>query len=228
MLLIVVAEEEEIEQFIPHLNVKNIHEFDTFSFCKLMYASFKNKNFYIAISGVGKVNSALFLSYLLSNKKYNITQILNIGPAGFIGKNAHISDAFMISDSFYYDVNLTVLPHYEYGKLPNMNKEFLTSKVLNNELNSKLNLAFCQNVTADKFANKSDIEFIQKNFSKFTTIDMELSALIHTSNFFNIPISSIKIISDKLEENINSNNNYKLKSLIWKAKIATILLKLFS
>ena len=77
-------------------------------------------------------------------------------------------------------------------------------------------------------ASKSDIEFIQKNFSKFTTVDMELTALIHTSNFFNIPISSIKIISDKLEENTNSNNDYKLKSLIWKAKIATILLKLFS
>ena len=76
-----------------------------------------------------------------------------------------------------------------------MNKEFLTSKVLNNELNSKLNLAFCQNVTADKFASKSDVEFIQKNFSKYTTVDMELTALIHTSNFFNIPISSIKIIS---------------------------------
>ena len=35
MLLIVVTEEEEIEQFIPHLNIKNIYEFDTFSFCKL-------------------------------------------------------------------------------------------------------------------------------------------------------------------------------------------------
>ena len=107
MNLYIFAEYEEIELLDRNANIKFIkeetidNEFKEIQ--KITFYKYKNKKFAVAISGVGKVNSSLFLCYLLS--KYKFKNVINIGPAG---SNEHekIANSFLIEKAYYGDVDL--------------------------------------------------------------------------------------------------------------------------
>lgn len=217
MNLYIFAEYEEIELLDRNANIKLIkeetidNEFKEIQ--KITFYKYKNKKFAVAISGVGKVNSSLFLSYLLS--KYKFKNVINIGPAGS-NEREKIANSFLIEKAYYGDVDLTSLPNYEIGMLPNLKKYFYTSNNLNKIINKKLNLDFRVIATQDKFNTNCQSDFKSKNL-----YDMECASFAHTALFFNIPFSAIKVVSD------NSNlSQYKNNNLIWKSKIYNIFLNL--
>ena len=207
MNLYIFAEYEEIELLDRNANIKFIkeetidNEFKKIQ--KITFYKYKNKKFAVAISGVGKVNSSLFLCYLLS--KYKFKNVINIGPAGS-NEREKIANSFLIEKAYYGDVDLTSLPNYEIGMLPNLNKI----------INKKLNLDFRVIATQDKFNTN-----YQDDLKSKSLYDMECASFAHTALFFNIPFSAIKVVSD------NSNlSQYKNNNLIWKSKIYNIFLNL--
>lgn len=217
MNLYIFAEYEEIELLDRNANIKFIkeetidNEFKKIQ--KITFYKYKNKKFAVAISGVGKVNSSLFLCYLLS--KYKFKNIINIGPAGS-NEREKIANSFLIEKAYYGDVDLTSLPNYEIGMLPNLKKYFYTSNNLNKIINKKLNLDFRVIATQDKFNTN-----YQGDLKSKSLYDMECASFAHTALFFNIPFSAIKVVSD------NSNlSQYKNNNLIWKSKIYNIFLNL--
>lgn len=217
MNLYIFAEYEEIELLDRNANIKFIkeetidNEFKEIQ--KITFYKYKNKKFAVAISGVGKVNSSLFLCYLLS--KYKFKNVINIGPAGS-NEREKIANSFLIEKAYYGDVDLTSLPNYEIGLLPNLKKYFYTNNNLNKIINKKLNLDFRVIATQDKFNTNYQGDFKSKNL-----YDMECASFAHTALFFNIPFSAIKVVSD------NSNlSQYKNNNLIWKSKIYNIFLNL--
>lgn len=217
MNLYIFAEYEEIELLDRNANIKFIkeetidNEFKEIQ--KITFYKYKNKKFAVAISGVGKVNSSLFLCYLLS--KYKFKNVINIGPAGS-NEREKIANSFLIEKAYYGDVDLTSLPNYEIGMLPNLKKYFYTSNNLNKIINKKLNLDFRVIATQDKFNTNRQIDLKSKSL-----YDMECASFAHTALFFNIPFSAIKVVSD------NSNlSQYKNNNLIWKSKIYNIFLNL--
>ncbi|WP_405311626.1 5'-methylthioadenosine/S-adenosylhomocysteine nucleosidase [Metamycoplasma faucium] len=217
MNLYIFAEYEEIELLDRNANIKFIkeetidNEFKKIQ--KITFYKYKNKKFAVAISGVGKVNSSLFLCYLLS--KYKFKNVINIGPAGS-NEREKIANSFLIEKAYYGDVDLTSLPNYEIGMLPNLKKYFYTSNNLNKIINKKLNLDFRVIATQDKFNTN-----YQGDLKSKSLYDMECASFAHTALFFNIPFSAIKVISD------NSNlSQYKNNNLIWKSKIYNIFLNL--
>lgn len=217
MNLYIFAEYEEIELLDRNANIKFIkeetidNEFKEIQ--KITFYKYKNKKFAVAISGVGKVNSSLFLCYLLS--KYKFKNVINIGPAGS-NEREKIANSFLIEKAYYGDVDLTSLPNYEIGMLPNLKKYFYTSNNLNKIINKKLNLDFRVIATQDKF----NINY-EDNLKSKILYDMECASFAHTALFFNIPFSAIKVVSD------NSNlSEYKNNNLIWKSKIYNIFLNL--
>lgn len=217
MNLYIFAEYEEIELLDRNANIKFIkeetidNEFKEIQ--KITFYKYKNKKFAVAISGVGKVNSSLFLCYLLS--KYKFKNVINIGPAGS-NKREKIANSFLIEKAYYGDVDLTSLPNYEIGMLPNLKKYFYTSNNLNKIINKKLNLDFRVIATQDKFNTN-----YQDDLKSKSLYDMECASFAHTALFFNIPFSAIKVVSD------NSNlSQYKNNNLIWKSKIYNIFLNL--
>ncbi len=217
MNLYIFAEYEEIELLDRNANIKFIkeetidNEFKEIQ--KITFYKYKNKKFAVAISGVGKVNSSLFLCYLLS--KYKFKNVINIGPAGS-NEREKIANSFLIEKAYYGDVDLTSLPNYEIGMLPNLKKYFYTSNNLNKIINEKLNLEFRVIATQDKFNTNYQGDLKSKNL-----YDMECASFAHTALFFNIPFSAIKVVSD------NSNlSQYKNNNLIWKSKIYNIFLNL--
>ncbi len=217
MNLYIFAEYEEIELLDRNANIKFIkeetidNEFKEIQ--KITFYKYKNKKFAVAISGVGKVNSSLFLCYLLS--KYKFKNVINIGPAGS-NEREKIANSFLIEKAYYGDVDLTSLPNYEIGMLPNLKKYFYTSNNLNKIINKKLNLDFRVIATQDKFNTN-----YQSDLKSKSLYDMECASFAHTALFFNIPFSAIKVVSD------NSNlSQYKNNNLIWKSKIYNIFLNL--
>lgn len=217
MNLYIFAEYNEIKLIESNSNIELIKEIiinNQFKhFQKISFYKYKNKKFAIAISGVGKVNSSLFLTYLLT--KYKFKNVINIGPAG--SNDEKIGDSFICEKAYYKDVDLTALPNYEIGQLPNLNKYFYTNNILNNKIAKILKLEKYKIVaTQDKFQIKNDI----KN-NDDQLYDMECSTLAHVSSFFDIPFSSIKIVSDN-----KNSNEYKKNVLIWKSKIYNIFVKL--
>lgn len=217
MNLYIFAEYEEIELLDRNANIKFIkeetidNEFKEIQ--KITFYKYKNKKFAVAISGVGKVNSSLFLCYLLS--KYKFKNVINIGPAGS-NEREKITSSFLIEKAYYGDVDLTLLPNYEIGMLPNLKKYFYTSNNLNKIINKKLNLDFRVIATQDKFNTN-----YQGDLKSKSLYDMECASFAHTALFFNIPFSAIKVVSD------NSNlSQYKNNNLIWKSKIYNIFLNL--
>ena len=217
MNLYIFAEYEEIELLDRNANIKFIkeetidNEFKEIQ--KITFYKYKNKKFAVAISGVGKVNSSLFLCYLLS--KYKFKNVINIGPAGS-NEREKIANSFLIEKAYYGDVDLTSLPNYEIGMLPNLKKYFYTNNNLNKIINKKLNLDFRVIATQDKFNTN-----YQGDLKSKSLYDMECASFAHTALFFNIPFSAIKVVSD------NSNlSQYKNNNLIWKSKIYNIFLNL--
>lgn len=217
MNLYIFAEYEEIELLDRNANIKFIkeetidNEFKEIQ--KITFYKYKNKKFAVAISGVGKVNSSLFLCYLLS--KYKFKNVINIGPAGS-NEREKIANSFLIEKAYYGDVDLTSLPNYEIGMLPNLKKYFYTNNNLNKIINEKLNLEFRVIATQDKFNTN-----YQSDLKSKSLYDMECASFAHTALFFKIPFSAIKVVSD------NSNlSQYKNNNLIWKSKIYNIFLNL--
>ncbi|MCV3733700.1 5'-methylthioadenosine/S-adenosylhomocysteine nucleosidase [Mycoplasma enhydrae] len=226
MKLIIFAEEQESVDILKSIKVKKTITLDNdySKYQELLLCEYKNKEFYVVHCGVGKVNSALFLSWILANEKFEIDYIINIGPAGGL-KDSNISQAYLIKNSYYYDVNLTCLPNYSLGQLPNNIKEFKTDFSLNKRINAFLNLDEVNNATADRFSTQSDIEIIDNNFDDIYSVDMEAGALIHTANFYKKPISVIKVISDNLINPSNSDE-YKNNTQIVSNKINDIIMKI--
>ncbi|AUW36865.1 hypothetical protein C1937_00050 [Metamycoplasma hominis] len=214
--LFIFAEPLETEQlrlkYSKHLEQIKI-DFEN-DFQNLYELNWNNKQILLAHCGVGKTNSALMLSYLLT--KFNILKVINIGPAISIF-NGCVGDIYCIQNCKYYDVNLTALPNYKIGQLPSLQDVFHC----NQDLKICSNFKKANIITGDSFINKS---IINSNILDWNTNnllgDMECCSLAHTSFIFSKPFYSFKVISDCLES--NNNLEYRQSKAIWELKIIDI------
>lgn len=168
------------------------------------------ENVMIAITNIGKVNSSLSLSHLLT-KYNNIKEVINIGFAGAYG-DFNIGDKVLVNEAIYHDFDLTLF-NYKLGEVPNI-KIPLTCDI--KYLRHFYDLKRANLYTGDSFQTKK----ISDSFIS----DMEGAALSHVSHIYNVPFFSIKIVSDLIEktdikdyvnfEQIGSKNIYNLYKLI--------------
>lgn len=221
--LIVIAEEEEIEinkqQNLLLDSVFLINNIRLFLYKNLV----SSKEFALLFCGVGKSNSAFSLTnsiWALKEKGYLINNIINIGPVGSI-QDESIGNEFLIEKAYFYDVDLTYIPGYKLGQLPNNEYDFITSV----SLNKKISMLYPKKIqlknicTADKFFFKQDIKKINNLFTNISLVDMETASLVQIANKLNIEISIIKIVSDLLN---HDENYYISKKNIWKSKVNSV------
>ncbi|QJG66307.1 5'-methylthioadenosine/S-adenosylhomocysteine nucleosidase [Mycoplasma phocoeninasale] len=223
MILLSFAEELEAEAFLENSQIKKLKDYDLKiknNYQKLILYQYKNKNFLVAFTGVGKVNVAIFLTHIINSFKRKIKAIINCGPAG-AAFNGEIGEVFLIKRTNYYDVNLTALPNYELGQLPSLPVYYRTDYKLYKRLN--LNEGSC--ATADKFATKNDVEIINKNFRRdYYLVDMECAAYAQVAASFNKKFLAIKVISDVIKH--NNSLEYREAKKIWEASLANTLMKI--
>ncbi|WP_373439111.1 5'-methylthioadenosine/S-adenosylhomocysteine nucleosidase [Metamycoplasma equirhinis] len=219
--LICCAEASELDFFLKKIEEKNKKQLFTNGYQSLLYCKYKNEFFYLLYTGVGKTNAASSLSYVLSLHP-EINQIINCGPAGSVF-DSKIGEQYLIEKCNYYDVDITTLPNYKLGQLPNENVYFDTTNLYKNIETLNLKKANC--ATADRFAKKCDAKIIENNFeNKPYLVDMECAALAHVSLLFSKPFLAVKVVSDVI---INEKNfEYIESKKIWEKSCADVLLRI--
>jgi len=193
MLGLVVAMEEEMK-----LLLMNLHQ-DLFEKNKDVFTEYKfdlnGKKIVGIISGVGKIKASAATEYLLS--KYKVSKVLNFGMAGGIDKSTEIGEIVNIIKSYDNDEDLSAFGH-----------EKVVRELVEIE-NFNYKKGIC--VSGDKFVNDYN-ESVNIN-GKYNAIcyEMELSAISLICNMHQIPIISLKYISDKADANAEFDFEESLK-----------------
>jgi adenosylhomocysteine nucleosidase len=141
----------------------------------------------LLITGIGKVNAASKLSGYLAT--HDVEAIVNLGFAG-ASAPYHIRDLVIVKEATYHDFDLTFFG-YEKGQVPGMPARYPSDahlldtyqKLLTNAKEGRL-------YTGDYFMTEQKADAF--------LVDMEGAALYQVAYQYQVPIISIKVISDLL------------------------------
>ncbi|MDY0074992.1 MAG: 5'-methylthioadenosine/S-adenosylhomocysteine nucleosidase [Acholeplasmataceae bacterium] len=142
----------------------------------------------VLLTGVGKVNAAMKLSEMIL--KHTIKSIVNVGFAGASGIY-EIGDVVLVNQVTYHDFDLSLFG-YQKGQVPGYPAHFTSDKALYESIkSSNPHIKEGSLLTGDYFVSKQSNQSI--------LYDMEGAALYQVAHHFNIPIVSIKVVSDKVD-----------------------------
>ena len=114
MIGIIGAMEEEVKALLDKTG--DIHENKILD-CVFYEGKIDNKQVVILQGGIGKVNSAICVTLLLTN--YDIDYVINIGSAGGLKDYQNVGDVVISSHVAYHDVDLTAFGR-PMGELPEL------------------------------------------------------------------------------------------------------------
>lgn len=103
MIGIICAEKQELDEILKLMSNKSEEIFSFFEFIK---GKINNQDCVVALSGVGKVSSAICAQTLIL--KYCPNFILNVGVAGGIAENINI--LILLLPIMWYSMTLMFLP----------------------------------------------------------------------------------------------------------------------
>ncbi|ASZ09138.1 5'-methylthioadenosine/S-adenosylhomocysteine nucleosidase [Mesoplasma chauliocola] len=201
MKLIIGAMHEELQYSIDYFDLHKIED-EKFNI-------YKNDDLMFCITGIGLINSAAQLAYILT--KYDIDEIINIGTSGGCDNKLKQGDIVII-DKIYNCVADATVFGYEYGQVPRMPKFYQSN---NNLLQGKLKNYQIKNIaSSDIFINSQDQidKFVKKINNQISVLDMECFAYAQTAYLFEKKLSVIKIISDII--GVKDANNVQFSDFI--------------
>lgn len=185
MILIVGAmasETESISHLVQHpdnftLNGKNV-----------VTGEIQGHAVMIITTGVGKVNAAFGLTSVLSS--YEVDYIINVGLVGGF-KPLNPGDMVWVKEALYHDFDLSIFG-YDKGQVPHLPTVYKPNLKIQSQIQSKLQLPEVRLYTGDTFLT----QVIEAN----TICDMEGAAYFQVAHLLNVPMVSVKIISDIVGE----------------------------
>lgn len=144
----------------------------------------------LIVTGVGKVNAALKLTEYLS--KHKVDKIINLGFAG--GNKAYmVNDVVLVEEAAYHDFDLTMFG-YEKGQVPGYPTRFKPDQ----DLYDKALVSFKKAKTGKLFTGD---RFMTSEIDEHAVFDMEGASLFHVAHYFNVPMLSVKLVSDVIGAN---------------------------
>jgi adenosylhomocysteine nucleosidase len=185
MILIIGAMASETES-ISHL-VQNPDNF-TLNGKNVVTGEIFGHSVMIITTGVGKVNAAFGLTSVLSS--YDVDYIINVGLVGGF-KPRHPGDMVFVKEALYHDFDLSIFG-YDKGQVPHMPTLYTPNPKIQKSIQSKLQLPEVRLYTGDTFLT----QVIEPN----TICDMEGAAYFQVAHLLNVPMVSVKIISDIVGE----------------------------
>lgn len=226
-ILILSAMVEEIDYLVQAFNLTSI---DKINDNDLYLVENNNKKIYILNSGIGKVNSSITTSMMLS--KYKIDKLISIGTSGALTNKTQIGDFVNGERLAYHDADATAFG-YEIGQIPQMDKYFMTTNdKFWNDVMSKfkqvedVNLHTGDIVTGDQFINNAERkQFINTHFENGLCVEMESTAIVHTAIRFNTEVYALRSISDNADSEADvSFDQYLSKVCVQYKQFVDILL----
>ena len=142
----------------------------------------------LVVCGVGKVNAAIGAQLLIS--KFNVDTLLNFGVAGGLNDDTKLCDVYQIQQAVQFDFDLTQLNGTKMGTLDEYSENYLPLSSFNASFPKK-NLG-----TSDRFNDSAaDYELLTKELNADIR-DMEGGAIVQVALSANLPVYSVKAISD--------------------------------
>lgn len=142
------------------------------------------------LTGIGKVNASMHLAESIARN--HISKIYNFGFAGATN-NYKVGDVVLIEDAYYHDFDLSMFG-YKVGQVPRYPEFFSSDK----ELVNKVKALYPNIKTGDLYTGDY---FTTEHNEGNKVFDMEGTALYQVAYKENIPIVSIKVISDIVGSN---------------------------
>jgi len=155
------------------------------------------------VSGVGKVNAAAALAWLLS--RFTITQVVAVGVAGALAVDLKLGDVVVCSGAIQHDMDATAFG-YEAGMVPVLRKKlFAASKELVHAAlaageRAGLEVAVRTGLvlTGDKFVAGKEGATLREFFGG-DCVDMETAAWAQVADLFQVPWVALRSISDQAD-----------------------------
>ncbi|WP_368486033.1 5'-methylthioadenosine/S-adenosylhomocysteine nucleosidase [Spiroplasma sp. DGKH1] len=215
MNLVIGAMQEELQVLLDTIKPSEIIKYDHIKL-------FQKGTWLFAISQIGQVNAAIALTTLIND--YAIKKIYNIGTVGSLKPEYKIFELLIVEKALYTYADASEFG-YQKGQIP-QEPPFFTSdpQLISQITKDDENLHKVVLGTSDIFIDQQHhFEYLQANFNNLIDIvDMEGTAFFQTAYKFNIPILSIKVISDYLHNPTASTSQFKEN-----LKYASIIIKDF-
>ncbi|MBN2267923.1 MAG: 5'-methylthioadenosine/S-adenosylhomocysteine nucleosidase [Acholeplasmataceae bacterium] len=146
------------------------------------HRSFNTK---LILTGIGKVNAASHLAESIARN--HVEKIINLGFAG-ASNGYEVGDLVLVERASYHDFDLTMFG-YEKGQVPGCPSYFQSDHELVEDVLKKYpHIKRGELFTGDYF--------MTHDLDHKVIVDMEGAALYQVAHAFNVPIISIKVISD--------------------------------
>ncbi len=146
------------------------------------------KDIALCICGVGKVNAALGTQLLVS--KFDVDKLLNFGVAGGLNEETKLCEVYQIGAAVQFDFDLTQLNGTKMGTLDEYEENYLHLNRLPLSLPVK-NLG-----TSDRFNDSpADYRLLTQDLQADIR-DMEGGAIVQAAYAAQLPVFSVKAISD--------------------------------
>lgn len=204
---IIVALKNELDEFVSKCEEKIINNESFYIY---------NDELVITFCGVGKANAARSATSLICN--FPIRFIVNIGSACSANNYLDVYNLHLANNCQYGDVDVSCDLSYQINQIPYESKKFICSNKFNDLIYDKLQIlarpifSGCA-ITVDSFVTKNNIaKFFEINLNDVYSIDMESAAIGQVCNYYKMPFSVLKIISDKIylsnNEEIDNHSQY--------------------
>ncbi len=214
MILFVAAMEEECTLLIEkgHFIKKN-HS------AKYNLELYEHQYFLLLITGIGLVNAACNLNYLLN--KYQISLIINIGTCGTSNHDLLIGEMVYINQAKYLFADTTSFG-YEIGQVPKEKAVFNCDQGWTKKIANFLKAKSYDIASSDVFCSKKwHFAHIKKYFHTISLFDMELTAILQVADKYHLPVVACKWVSDYIvhpaPEHQFKKNIAEIKNKILKA-----------
>lgn len=142
----------------------------------------------VCVCGVGKVNAALGAQILVS--KFDARKLLNFGVAGGLNKSTELCAVYQIVEAVQFDFDLTQLNGTKIGTLDEYQENYLSLNRF------RANLPLKKLGTSDRFNDSpADYKLLTEEL-KADIRDMEGAAIVQAAFSAELPVYSVKAISD--------------------------------
>ncbi len=214
MIGAVIAMQSEADILLDEMKINRSL---TVSGKKIYVGTVYGKETVVCICGVGKVNAALGAQLLVS--KFDVRKLLNFGVAGGLNAGTELCQVYQIGAAVQFDFDLTQLNGTKIGTLDEYQENYLTLNRINADLPIK-NLG-----TSDRFNDSKTDYLLLTEELKADIRDMEGAAIVQAAYAAELPVYSVKAISDvagsgSTTEQFLNNKDKALKNL--KAVLPTV------
>lgn len=185
MIGVVVAMQSEADILLNNMDIMRSL---TVSGKQIFVGKAYGKEVAVCLCGVGKVNAALGAQLLVS--KFDADKLLNFGVAGSLNQDTKLCQVYQIEAATQFDFDLVQLNGTKIGTLNEYQENYLRLNLL------PLSFEKRKLATADRFNDSIDDYKLLTEELEADIRDMEGGAIVQAAFATQLPVYSVKAISD--------------------------------